>query len=198
MHEEWRKIGMNSNDPKEGTTAATPPNGDGTQTVPAKEVSTRKTELNRKNAQRSTGPKTSEGKAKSSQNSVTHGIFVKQFLNGATTETIEEMKALTAGLREHYHPVGMMEEILLQKILVETARYSRILGLEQRELARESAFFSAAVDRVGRYTTSTSRGLFHAIEQLERLQEERKAGENTAASADQESADVAGKNLAEE
>jgi len=85
-------------------------------------------------------PKDSWGQGKSSQNSVTHGIFVKQFLNGATPETIEEMKALTAGLREHYHPVGMMEEILLQKILVETARYGRILGLEQRELARECFF----------------------------------------------------------
>jgi hypothetical protein len=125
IHEEWRKIDMNSNDPKQGTIAAAPPNGNETSTALTKEVSTRKIEANRKNAQYSTGPKTPEGKAKSSQNSVIHGIFVKQFLNGATPVTIEEMKALTAGLREHYQPVGMMEEILLQKIIVETARYGR-------------------------------------------------------------------------
>lgn len=107
-------------------------------------------EANRQNAQRSTGPKTPEGKAKSSQNSVTHGIFVKRFPSSAAPETIEEMAALTTGLRDHYQPVGMMEEILMQKILVETTRYGRILGLEQRELARENAFFNAAVDRVGR------------------------------------------------
>jgi hypothetical protein len=203
INEECGETEMNINDVKDDPTGTKRLNGEGTQAAPAKAVSARKIEANRQNAQRSTGPKTPEGKTKSSQNSVTHGIFVKQFLNGATPETIEEMKALTTGLREHYQPVGMMEEILLQKILVETARYGRILGLEQRELARENAFFSAAVDRVGRYTTSTSRGLFHAIEQLERLQDARKANECSAAPSDQESADqesvgVAAKNLAKD
>jgi hypothetical protein len=43
------------------------------------------------------------------------------------------------------------------------------------ELGRKNAFFSAAVDRVGRYSTSTSRALFRAIEELERVQRARKA-----------------------
>jgi hypothetical protein len=153
------------------------------ETQSAKAASPRKIEANRRNAQRSTGPKTPEGKAKSSQNSITHGIFAKQFLNGAPTETVAEMEALAAGIQEHYQPVGMVEEILVQKIVVETARYGRILGLEQQELARRHAFFNSAVDRVGRYTTSTSRGLFRTIEELERIQAARKARETAAASA---------------
>jgi hypothetical protein len=161
-------------------------------------VSSRKIEANRQNAQRSTGPKTPEGKAKSSRNAVSHGIFAKQFLGGAAPETVEEIVALAAGLREHYQPVGMMEEILLQKILVESARYGRILGLEQRELARENAFFNAAVDRIGRYTASTSRALFRAIEELDRLQDARKDGENTSALLDREPADVAAKTTSSE
>lgn len=103
-------------------------------------VSSRKIEANRQNAQHSNGPKTPEGKAKSSRNAVSHGIFVNQFLSGAAPESVEEIVALAAGLREHYQPVGMMEEILLQKILVESARYGRILGLEQRELAARMPF----------------------------------------------------------
>ena len=91
-----------------------------------------------------------------------------------------------------------MEEILLQKILVESARYGRILGLEQRELARENAFFNAAVDRIGRYTASTSRALFRAIEELDRLQDARKDGENTSALSDREPADVAAKTTSSE
>jgi hypothetical protein len=152
------------------------------ETQPTTAVSPRKIEANRQNAQHSTGPKTPEGKAKSSQNSITHGIFTKQFLNGAAPETIAEVEALAAGIQEHYQPVGMVEEILVQKIVVETARYGRILGLEQQELARRHAFFGAAVDRVGRYTTSTSRGLFRTIEELERIQAVRKARETAAAS----------------
>jgi len=150
---------------------------------PTKAVSPQKIEANRRNARRSTGPKTPEGKAKSSQNSITHGIFAKQFLNGAAAETVAEMEVLAAGIQEHYQPVGMVEEILLQKIVVETARYGRILSVEQQELARANAFFNAAIDRVGRYATSTSRALFRALEELERIQAARKARETVAASA---------------
>jgi hypothetical protein len=61
--------------------------------------------------------------------------------------------------------------------------YGRILGLEQKELGRANAFFNTAVDRMGRYTTSTSRGLFRTIEEVERIQAARKARETAAASA---------------
>jgi hypothetical protein len=91
--------------------------------------------------------------------------------------------AQRSGIQEHYQPVGMVEEILVQKIVVETARYGGILGLEQQELARKFAFFNTAVDRMGRYTTSTSCGLFRTIEELERIQATRKARETAAASA---------------
>lgn len=156
---------------------------------PTKATSSRKIEANRRNAQRSTGPKSPEGKAKSSQNAITHGIFVKRFLNGATPETVAEIEALAAGIREHYHPLGVLEEILVQKIVVETARYDRILGFEHQEIVRPHAFhFSRAVDCIGRYTTSTSRALFRAIEELERVQAARKARESSVASTAAESA----------
>ena len=78
-------------------------------TKPTKATSPRKIEANRKNAQHSTGPKTDEGKAKSSKNSITHGIFVAKFLDGATSETIAEIEELAAALREHYDPPGVLE-----------------------------------------------------------------------------------------
>jgi hypothetical protein len=156
---------------------------------PAKVTSSCKIEANRRNAQRSTGPNTPEGKAKSSQNSITHGLFVTKFLNGAAPEAVAEIEALAEGIREHYHPVGVLEEILVQKIVVETARYDRVLGFEPQVLTRQHAFMLPGVDRLARYTTSTSRALFRAIEELERLQAARKAGKHPAAPS-QESVDA--------
>jgi hypothetical protein len=151
------------------------------QARPTRTTSPRKAEANRRNAQRSTGPKTLEGKTKSSQNSTTHGIFVKQFLNGASPETVVEIEALAAGIREHYQPQGQLEEILVQKIVVETARYGRALGFEDKQFAHPHAFHIGGLDRMCRYTTSTSRALFRAIEELDRFQAARKAGQPPAA-----------------
>jgi len=160
------------------------------QTGPTRTTSPRKIEANRRNAQCSTGPKTPEGKSKSSQSSITHGIFVRQFLNGAAHETIAEIEALAAGIREYYKPQGPLEEILVQKIVVETARYGRVLGFEHQQLTRDHAFvISRGVDCIDRYTTSTSRALFRAIQELKRLQAARKAGDCPAASS-RESADA--------
>jgi hypothetical protein len=146
-------------------------------------TSTRKVEANRQNAQRSTGPKTPEGKAKSSQNSITHGIFVKKFLNGVAPETVAEIEALAAGVREHYQPVGILEELLVQKIVIELARDHRVLGVEQEFHGDASPMLLVA--RLGlmtRYTTSTSRALYRAIQELERVQAIRKARESSAIS----------------
>ena len=45
-----------------------------------------------------------------------------QYLHGAAPETIAEILELATGLREHYKRKGMLEEILVQKIVVEPAR----------------------------------------------------------------------------
>lgn len=164
---------------------------------PAKTASSRKIEANRRNAQHSTGPKTDEGKAKSSQNSIKHGIFVTKFLNGATPDTTAEIQELAAGLREHYEPKGILEEILVQKIVVETARYGRVLGFEQPEAGYNRMYFLVCLDKVMRYTTSTSRSLYRAIEELERLQVARKARDCSYPSKSVESAALRSQSNAE-
>jgi hypothetical protein len=56
---------------------------------------------------------------------------------------VVEIEALAAGIREHYQPQGQLEEILVQKIVVETARYDRVLGFEHQQLTRDHASTSA-------------------------------------------------------
>jgi len=163
----------------------------------AKSVSSKKIEANRRNAQQSTGPKTAEGKATSAKNAVKHGIFVKQILQGADDEEVAEIELLVQEIRDCYQPVGKLEEILVEKIVVENVRYARILGFERQEFSRDCAFFNAAVDRVGRYATSMNRALSRAMEDLERLQAARKARESAAAdpSADAEQPPVEAVNV---
>src|SRR5258706_1912240 len=122
-----------------------------------KTTSLRKIEANRRNAQRSTGPKTPEGKAKSSQNAITHGILVNKFLNGAAPETVAEIEALAAGIREHYQPVGTLEVLLVEKIVLELARDHRILGFEQKfeEFTSGPIHLVVCLGHVARYATST-------------------------------------------
>ena len=154
-------------------------------------ISAKKKAANRANAQRSTGPKTAEGKAKSAQNAIKHGIFAKRFLHGASPEAVAEMETLIGEMRGYYQPVGKLEEMLVEKIVIENARYARILGVEQEELARKNAFFGPAVDRVARYATSTNRALSRAIEDLERVQAARKARESAAATTSAEKKQLA-------
>jgi hypothetical protein len=117
----------------------------------------------RENAQHSTVPKTDEGKAKSSKNSITPGIFITKFLEGAKPETIAEIEELAASLREHYDAQGVVEEMLVQKIVIETARYGRILALEQPEPGRPRLYSLMCLDRTSRYSTATSRALYKAM-----------------------------------
>lgn len=127
---------------------------------------------------------------KSGQNAITHGLFIKKFLNGTAPETVAEIEALAAGIREHYQPADMLEEMLVQKIVIEAGREHRVLGFEQKfELSTSGPIhLVACLGHVVRYTTSTSRALYRAIQELERVQAARKARESSAASKAAESA----------
>jgi len=50
--------------------------------------------------------------------------------------------------------------------VVETARYGRVSGLEQPEPGFTPGYLLHCLDRVMRYTTSTSRALYKVIEEL--------------------------------
>ena len=52
----------------------------GTASAGPRPVSARKRRANRRNAQKSTGPRTPQGKATSSRNAITHGIFCRDLL----------------------------------------------------------------------------------------------------------------------
>jgi hypothetical protein len=85
---------------------------------PTHTVSERKASANRANAQHSTGPRTPEGKQRSSLNALRHGILAKAAFN-ATIEG-EERRAdfdeLVAGLAQEYQPRTMTEKMTVQQL----------------------------------------------------------------------------------
>ena len=87
--------------------------------------SLRRIEANRQNAQRSTGPKTAEGKARVAQNAVTHGLFSRQSL--LPDEDPQELENLRESLRAAHNPEGMQEELMVE-LMVDALWRRRRLG----------------------------------------------------------------------
>jgi hypothetical protein len=162
-------------------------------------ISLKKREANRRNAQMSTGPKTEDGKAWSRRNSLKHGILASALLitQGDGAEDQTEFDELLGGLHRDFAPVGMFEEMLVEKIAVCWWRQKRALLCEaglvghtfvtvpsdpllESYKERLRLPFGENLDRILRYETTIQRQLAYAINQLERLQRARK-GEHVPA-----------------
>ena len=79
-----------------------------------KTISPAKVAANRRNAQKATGPRTAEGKARSRWNAVQHGLLSKR-LALVDAEGNRAFVRLLASLSEDLRPQGALEEILVEK-----------------------------------------------------------------------------------
>ena len=130
---------------------------------------------NRENAKSSTGPRTDEGKANSSRNSIKHGIYAIKLFSQTKEGAIEqaEYEELGAQLVEHYNPRGFKEELLVEQIFAQLVRQGRILRYEQRVLSEVAVFMGAALEKVLRYSACHSRQLSRLMNELEEEQAKR-------------------------
>ena len=135
-------------------------------------------EANQANAQHSTGPRTEEGKAASSQNARKHGLCAKEVILQPHEE--EEFGEL---LQEHLttiQPEGVMEHTLLDEMVAATWNLRRIRRMEA-DLCRgldplaalDNEELQKKLDRLARYHGRMERTLARATKQLATLQTER-------------------------
>ena len=82
------------------------------------------TQANRKNAQKSTGPKTIEGKKAVAKNALKHGLFTNEAVIAG--ESLEYYNTLRQDTLEELSPVGNMETILAERIVSLTWRLKRV------------------------------------------------------------------------
>ena len=89
-------------------------------------------EANQQNAEKSTGPKTKEGKEIAKLNAVKHGILSDAVVitKGEGQERKEAYLRLHDGLRDYFKPDGAMEDALVEQVAVTLWRKRRVLRFE--------------------------------------------------------------------
>ncbi len=87
---------------------------------------------NRRNAQKSTGPRTPDGKNRVRFNALKHGLLAKNLIldTAKHNESREEFDFLLCELLHHYLPYGPIEHMLVEKIAVAYWRLQRALRTE--------------------------------------------------------------------
>ena len=125
----------------------------------ASSVSAKQLRANRRNAQRSTGPRTEEGKAASARNATTHGAFCADLL--LPGEDPEELLALKRGIDAALSPRDAIERELADRIAAAQWRLRRLRGAERAALLRTQSpatptAAQRALDRAMRFAQETA------------------------------------------
>ncbi len=126
------------------------------------------------NSQKSTGPKSSSGKARSSRNSFKHGLYSKALV--LPDEDPAELDQLRASLRAEHQPINITEEILVNELAENFWRLRRMREREAYAMRPEN--FATWIETglfavVQRTMASAERGFHKTLTALRRLQKDR-------------------------
>ncbi len=154
---------------------------------------------NLKNAMRSTGPNTTNGKSRSKLNAVRHGLTAQTIL--LPNDDVYAYKALCDEFTKYCRPANIFEKVLVQQIADSAWRLGRCtamsenmfsvghMGADGGMLMPDPALHAAvtaprvlknnvpSLEALSRATSRLQRGLKDAMDQLTALQNERKLRE---------------------
>ena len=137
-------------------------------------TSEKKIEANRQNALRSTGPRTPEGKAAVRLNALKHGLLSQQVL--LPGEDADALRELGEALRAELQPVGVLENLLVNRIIAlfwKLQRMDRVeAGIFAAEHSRELA--ERAEREASSYISSGADELVGNVQGLEITDEEKR------------------------
>ena len=135
-------------------------------------------EANRANARHSTGPRTEDGKARSSQNARVHGLCSRQ-LHIADEEEAAIFASLRAALSAQLAPAGELELLHFETIVLARWNLRRCRMNEANLLASPvpdpllDPGIRAALNALSTYTSRHERAFHRAQKELKALQTER-------------------------
>jgi hypothetical protein len=158
-------------------------------------VSSARAEASRRNGARSRGPKTAEGKARSAQNALKHGLRAQKHVVLPEEDGVE-FTTLETALIEELAPVGALQAVLAQRIAVAAWRLMRADRIEVEVLGHRrgrDGDLGLAVIRDGngagalatllRYRGSALAEFMRSLRALKALQAEARAHAKAAAEA---------------
>lgn len=99
------------------------------------ELSEAKLEANRRNALKSTGPRTRKGKKKSKYNALKHGLTAKTLLLPGL-ENPKDFKRVLRGFLNDLDPKGTLEKTLVQRLAADFQRIQRVCRVERAAFVR--------------------------------------------------------------
>jgi len=157
-------------------------------------TSKKQIEANRRNAKKSTGPKTEEGKAKSSMNALKHGLTSQRvWLN---EEEKKDFHSFRLGLIDELEPWGSLETQFVCRIAAQMWRLARVPGIEAELLEKMSydrvegeytslgeAFhkdigtYDGSLGRLARYEAILDRSLTRLLNEYRKIQADRRRRE---------------------
>jgi hypothetical protein len=128
------------------------------------------------NARLSTGPRTDDGKARSSQNARKHGLTAIQLVIAA--EDREEFDELLRQLQSDILPKGALQQILFDQLVASAWNLRRIRCMESELTAPAENYLdildnpelAAKLDRLARHQTRIERSFHRSLRELKSLQ----------------------------
>jgi len=150
-------------------------------------------EANRKNAKKSTGPRTEEGKAKAAQNARKHGLTSRRMV--LADEDAAEFEQLRRNLHAELAPETQLETLIVNRIAAVQWRLARVPALEAELMDRlrydmltedqglggawslDSGPYGGALARLARYETTLERNAARLLAELRRSQVHRRQQE---------------------
>ena len=127
-----------------------------------------KIEANRRNAQKSTGPRTPSGKAVASMNAVKHGLAARMPVVPGESEA--EFQAYTERWLDDLKPAGPMQEFLAERIISISWRLRRV-GQIEAGLFQPDSREGLSLGKLSRYETALERSFYRNLKELRALQE---------------------------
>jgi len=125
-------------------------------------------DANRLNALKSTGPKTQEGKQRSSKNSLRHGLCAEDLVLPSFGETEEDLGVFLTGFNEHYCPANPGEKAVVHEIATLSWRLRR--GPRAEAAAYEGSFDRHSAFAVSLHQTDRLAHTIHRSSLLDRLE----------------------------
>jgi hypothetical protein len=121
-------------------------------------VSERKLKANRENAKKSTGPRTSRGKAYSRRNARKHGLFIRDKEEFLAEGDAWDFETYYKRLLDELQPIGPSEETEVEQIVACWIRLQRLWRYENAEI--ESGTISVDIEQDKGFYDPLSRSTF--------------------------------------